>query len=168
MLSLSRDDTLGEGFPKLWDVRQNLNQREPFKLKTAGEETTPALAMKQTHNSQSDRNSIIEFSISKANIELNGMVWTAAQSMKQDEMIDTPIHLAVYRGDNIVQGMTACESGPSKPLQYGKVTLLQAKEECSTAEQQRLTCKFECERPLSVFVEIQLTTICQDQQLRSP
>ena len=44
----------------------------------------------------------------------------------------------------------------TEPLQYGKVTLLQPKDECSTTEQQRLTCKIECERPLSVLVEIQL------------
>ena len=76
--------------------------------------------------------------------------------MMQDELSDTPIQLTGYSGDDRVQGMTTCESGPPKPLQYGKATLLQPKYECSTAEQQRLTCKFECERPLSVLVEIQL------------
>ena len=61
MLSLSRDVTLGEGLPKSWATRQNLNQLEPFKLETAGEETKPALAIKPTHNSQADSNSIIDF-----------------------------------------------------------------------------------------------------------
>ena len=62
MLSLSRDGTLGEGLPKSWDTRQNFNQREQFKLKTAGEGTIPALAIQPFHNSQSDSNSIIDFS----------------------------------------------------------------------------------------------------------
>ena len=84
------------------------------------------------------------------------MAWTVAQLIMQDELSDTSIQLNVYSGDDIGQGMTTCESGPPKPLHYGKVTLLQPKDECSTAEQQRLTCKFECERLLSVLVETQL------------
>lgn len=210
--------------PKSWDTRQNLNHREPFKLKTAGEETPPALAIKQTHNLQSDSNSIVDFSllevrgnffesntslaffgpldfkndnteqfwrqfghletlngherevgkilvffdtslnrylyyiitrenqyqkttfanlqkclkllakiicsyqikklsISKRNVELNGMVWTAAQSMMQDELTDIPIQLRVYSGDDIVQD----EPSAPKTLQHGNVTLLRPK-----------------------------------------
>ena len=244
--------------PKSWDNRQDLNHREPFKLKTAGEETTPALARKQTHNSQSDCNGIIDFSwlkvqgdffesstslaffgprdfsgnkeseqfwkkfghleilnghereggkilvffeaslnrylyyiitrenqyekttfanfqkclkllskiicnyqikklsISKVNIELNGMVWTAAESTIQEELGDNPILVTVYSGDDKVQGMYACEPSPLKTIQYGKVTLLRPNDELGTAEQQKLACKFECERPLSVLVEIHL------------
>ena len=51
-------------------------------------------------------------SISKPNIVLNGMVWTAAQSTMQDELSDTPIQLTMYSGDDIVQGITTCEPGP--------------------------------------------------------
>ena len=70
------------------------------------------------------------------------MVRTAGKSMKQDELSDTPIQSTVYSGDNIVQGLTACEPSPPKALQYGKVTLLLPKHKLSTAEQPGLTSSF--------------------------
>ena len=43
---------------------------------------------------------IKKLSISKPNIELNGMLWTESQSMMQDELSDTSIQLTVYSGED--------------------------------------------------------------------